>query len=278
MDFMPSNTTPPVKLDTQQAPDASQAPEASGTLEDAIAKWVEHKRRTAATQQPPVAGSAATADKDRAAGALEEQQQNKAPADDQGGGLNHEDPWDRGEIQQPTPEADVDPFAQYRTGKGYALEVPVDGVALDEAAVADWGETARHVGLTPDAAQNLVGMFAGVGTIERARLATGGGTYDPQLSVSELRFEWGTELEPTLSKIEKFCAKHPALSAYLDTTRLGDSPEALRMLAGAATVGTSPDKARAFIASVKKDPKHGYWQGNKLALAQMKWAYAIAGE
>ena len=89
--------------------------------------------------------------------------------------------------------------------------------------------------------------------------------------------EWGAELEPTLKTIEKFCAKHAALSTYLDATKLGDSPEVLRYLAGAATVGTTPAAARAFIDKVKKDPKHGYWHGSKLALAQMKYAYAIAG-
>ncbi len=100
MDFMPSNTTPPVKLDTQQAPDApakdsaespsrkaanateaSKGSYASGGGEDAITKWARERRERAA---------------DGAAGALDEQQQNKAPADDQGGGLNHTDPWDRG--------------------------------------------------------------------------------------------------------------------------------------------------------------------------------------
>ena len=34
----------------------------------------------------------------------------------------------------------------------------------------------------------------------------------------------------------------------------------------------------SFIDKVKKDPKHAYWQGNKLAVAQMKWAFAIAGD
>src|SRR5229473_1993385 len=264
MDFMPKNTTPPVE---PSAPQVADEPTAQATPSDSLQAWIEHKKRTAGVVA------------DRAAGALDEQQQNVAPVDDQGGGLNHEDEWDRpGAVQQPKPEADVDPMAQFRRGEGYRLEAPTNGIALDESAVSDFGFVAKHVGLTPDAAQTLVATFAGVGETERRRLVGAEGGYDPDLTVSELRFEFGTELEPTLAKIEKLCAKHPSLATYLDTTGLGNSPEVLRMLAGAATVGTTPGDARAFIAAVKKDSKHGYWKGNKLALAQMRWAYAIAGE
>jgi hypothetical protein len=66
-------------------------------------------------------------------------------------------------------------------------------------------------------------------------------------------------------------AKRPRL-CVLDVSGVGNSPAALRLLAGAATtVGTTPAKAHAFIQEVKGDPAHPYWHdlpGKKLAVAQ----------
>jgi hypothetical protein len=193
---------------------------------------------------------------------------------EQGGGLNYEDAWDKpGAIQQP---ADTDPMSRFRGGKSYLLDAPVNLPEMNEQGLKDFGHVAPAIGLPADTAQALVTTFAGALTTERNRVLPDG-RYDQQRTVSELRFEWAEALEPTLAAIERFCSQRPMLSAFLDSSGVGDSPAALRFLAGAATVGTTPAAARAFIDRVNADAKHPYWQGDRLALSQMKWAYAIVG-
>ena len=160
--------------------------------------------------------------------------------------LAHRDPWDEpGAVNtEPPAETDVDPMAKYRTGKGYDLTSPAY-VPLDEGNLADWGRIATREGIPQELAQGLVDAFA---SGEQSETRNAG---DPDRALSELRLELGEQLEPTLLKVGEFCAQRPALSAYLDSTGLGNSATVLRLLSAAVldpSLITKPG-AEKFIGS-----------------------------
>jgi hypothetical protein len=187
-------------------------------------------------------------------------------------GLAWEDEWDKPGAKNPDtggpPDENADPFEKYRGRKGHVLAAPEYGYALDDAAIADFGKAAAHAGIDAGTAQRLVDAFAMGGSKEPAPTE-----YDPQRTVTELRFEWGEHLEPTLARINEFVSQQPALVAFLDSTGLGNSPTVLRLLAGASAGLLDRAEAEAFIARVNKDPNHPYWQGDKVALALVRVAY-----
>jgi hypothetical protein len=245
---------------------------------DAIKAWADGVRERADAGEPR---NEEQARKDRAAGITpemietERQQQQK----DDEPGLAHRDPWDEpGAVNRPEPEEPADIFEQHRRGKSHVLEAPKDVHWLDDGAIKDLGFVTAKMNVPQEVAQALIGNYVLASEKEREALRAGGGSYDVERTLSELRAEWGAELEPIHEKIVKFTTSNPALADYLDSTGLGSSPEVVRMLMGAATVGTTRAQARAFIDKVRSNPKHPYWQGQKLAVAQMRFAFMLAGE
>lgn len=102
--------------------------------------------------------------------------------------------------------------------------------------------------------------------------------YDPLRTVTELRREWGEATESTIASIEEYCAKRPALSAWLDTTGAGNSPTALRLLAAMASDKTivTNEGAKKYVDALGKNEE--YWKGDKLELAKARIAFMIADE
>jgi hypothetical protein len=303
-DFRPSNTTPPIKkqpdpsasgTDRDDAPNrkpinttaAAKGISAPPADQEALNEFTRRQRERAAGEQDVDADGLTAAD--RAAGitpamiaAEREQKQTQDEEDDR-------EPWEiSAEEQQQREEeqrraeseirAGADIFERHRRGKGHELEIPANVHALDEGMVSDLGFMSKQMNLPQEAAQNLLGGFVLAIGSEREALKAGGGEYDPDRTISTLRGEWGSETEGLLDKIVKYTTANPVLADYLDSTGLGSSPEVLRYLMGAITVGTKPAQARAFLDKMLKDPKSEYWKGSKKALAQVKYAYALAGD
>jgi len=244
----------------------------------ALAKWTDGRRESGARSDEEQAR------RDRNAGIFttEDEEPVDEPASEEPASEEEsweDEPWNKpGAVNRSEPDENVDPFEQHRRGKSHDLEAPKDVHWLDDGAIKDLGFVTAQMNVPQEVAQALIGNYVLASEKERAALRAGGGSYDAERTLGELRAEWGSDLEPIHEKIVKFTTSHPALADYLDSTGLGSSPEVVRMLMGAATVGTTRAQARAFIDKVKKDPKHGYWHGSKLALAQMRFAFTLAGE
>jgi hypothetical protein len=190
-------------------------------------------------------------------------------------GLNYRDPWDEpGAVQQVDPN---DAFAPYRAGQGVPLEMPASVTNFSEedaANLSDFGFVAAREGWPREFAQALVEQAAAEFRTEKNRPGPEG--YDPLRTVSELRWEFGAETEAVLARVEAYCARRPALSAYLDGTGLGNSPSVLRMLAAVSSDESIVTKAGAkkFVDELSKNT--AYWNGSKLEVAKSRIAFMLA--
>jgi hypothetical protein len=190
-------------------------------------------------------------------------------------GLAWLDPWDKpGAVQRIDPD---DPLAQYRVGKGHELAMPESVASFseaDEASLRDFGHIAVREGWSKEFAQSLVDQIAADFRTEKSRPGPEG--YIPERTVSELRVEFGPETEAILGRVEAYCARRPALSAYLDSTGLGNSPSVVRLLAAVASDPSiiTKEGAKKFIDKLGKND--AYWQGSKLEVAKSRIAFMLA--
>jgi hypothetical protein len=197
-------------------------------------------------------------------------------------GLAWKDEWDLTPEERAARAAQGDPndpLAPFRTGKGHALEMPSSVMNYseeDSANLSDFGYVAAREGWPREFAQAIVDQVAADFRSEKSRPGPEG-DYDPQRTVTELRFEFGAETEAILGRVEAYCAKRAALSAYLDATGLGNSPAVIRLLAAVASDESIVTKAGAkkFVENLGKNEK--YWNGDKLELAKAKIAFSILG-
>jgi hypothetical protein len=196
-------------------------------------------------------------------------------------GLAWLDPWDlpankQAAARQYDPN---DPLAPYREGKGVPLEMPehVQNFSEQDASnLSDFSFVAAREGWSKEFAQSIVDQVAADFLSEKSRPGPEG-SYDPERTVSEMRFEFGEETEAVLGRVEAYCARRPALSAYLDATGLGNSPSVIRMLAAVASDESiiTKEGAKKFIDNLGKN--ESYWQGDKLELAKAKIAFTVLG-
>lgn len=203
-----------------------------------------------------------------------------APSSEEGGGLAYKDAWDLdpSERGKPTEETIQTLPENY---KGYTLEMPdsaEDVPVVTPDGVNEWGRIAKASGFS----QEVAGVFARITVDALKQDPAGPYGWNDEHSEHLLKEQVGHDEWPAIiHDVRGFTAARPHLWRALDDG-LGNNPGVILALAAVAREPSllTKEGAQKFIAKVKADKDHAYWQpnakGRALAVAQMKLAYEVA--
>jgi hypothetical protein len=163
---------------------------------------------------------------------------------------------------------------------GYDLAVPevsAENQKVLEETVHDVGILGLEAHIPPEQLQTLVNVATDFALQEPPGL-----DYSNQDECAAvLRGEWGKDYDQRVALVQRQVQQWgPAVAAYLSGTGIGNSPGVVKAIYQFASGNAHMTKAQAEaeIAKMTSDRNHGYWKGEKNALAKMRTLREIASK
>jgi hypothetical protein len=166
------------------------------------------------------------------------------------------------------------------TKQGYDLQIPEVGAdkqqVLDDT-VHDVSQLGAEAGIDPDQLQTLVNVATDFALAEPEGL-----DYSNQEECENvLRGEWGADYDARVALVQRQVQQWgPAVAEYLSGTGIGNSPGVVKAIYQFASGNAHMTRAQAEaeIAKINADQKHGYWKGERNAIAKMRTLREIASK